>query len=144
MRLFLLIPLLMACASDDSDGQETGSSTGCGDPVSHDVSVLFAVVDGQGNGVANLEVALVDRSWEPGTLGSGTTDGQGEGALLAQSVTDLPNCWGTVLNYVVEVNDPTSYYAPAEKAVNSYLYGAIDDGSFEADLTDFPIAVVPQ
>ena len=112
--------------------------------VPHDVSVLFAVVDGQGNGVANLDVSLVDRSWEPGTLGSGTTDGRGEGALLAQSVTDLPNCWGTVLNYVVEVTDPTSYYAPAEKAVNSYLYGAIEDGSFEADLTAFPIEVVPQ
>jgi hypothetical protein len=44
----------------------------------------------------------------------------------------------------MEVHDPTSYYAPAEKPVNSYLYGAIEDGSFEADLTDFPIKVVPQ
>ena len=144
MRLFLLIPLFFACASDDSEQEETGTSTGCGDPVPHDVSVLFSVTDGQGNGVANLDVALVDRSWEPGVLGSGSTDGQGTGSLLAQSVTDLPNCWGTVLNYVVEVTDPTSYYAASEKAVNSYLYSAIEDGSFEADLTDFPIVVVPQ
>ena len=77
-------------------------------------------------------------------LGEGQTDGQGLGSLLAVGVTDLPDCWGTLLNYVVEVSDPNGYYADAEKPVNSYLHGAIEDGSLEADFSAFPIVVSPQ
>ena len=144
MRFLFLLPIVVACSSSETEPEDTGSGPGCGDPSTHDLSVLFAVEDEQGNGVANLEVSLVDKAWEPGVLGSSSTDGQGKGALLAEGVTDLPNCWGTMLNYVAEVTDPNGYYQSAEKPVNSYLYGAIDDGSFEADLTAFPITVVPQ
>ena len=141
MKCLWLSIVVIGCSGSDDVLEDTGQDVGCGDPSSHDVRVLFEVVDASGNGVSNLEVRLEDRAWEPGTLGSGTTDGNGTGELLAAGVTDLPNCWGTMLDYVVVVEDPSAYYAAAEKPVNSYLHGAIDDGSLEADLTSFPIEV---
>jgi len=141
VKYFWLTFLLLGCGSSDSPSDDTGEQVGCGDPSSHDVRVIYEVVDASGNGVSNLEVRLEERNWEPGTLGTGETDGNGTGELLAAGVTDLPNCWGTMLDYVVVVEDPSAYYAAAEKPVNSYLHGAIDDGSLEADLTSFPIEV---
>jgi hypothetical protein len=45
---------------------------------------------------------------------------------------------------VVVATDPSGYYADAEKPVNSYLFGAISDGTNVADFTDFPMEIVPQ
>lgn len=143
LSLMMASVLTLGCGGDEEPKDDTGEQEGCGTPTIHTVSVSFAVVDAQGNGVSNLDVVLEDRAWEPGVLGSGQTDGNGLGELLAESVTDLPNCWGTMLSYVVVVEDPSGYYADAEKPVNSYLYGAISDGSNQADLTAFPIEVAP-
>ena len=103
---FFLLFILAACSSSEPDFIDTGDGGKivCGDPTAHDVTLSFGVADSEGNGVSNLAVSLVDRSWEPGVLGEGQTDGQGLGSLLAVGVTDLPDCWGTLLNYVVEVS----------------------------------------
>ena len=143
-RFVFLVVFFWACSPEESEPIDTGEKVGCGDPTAHDVTLYFAVEDTESNGVSNLLVSLVDRSWEPGVLGESETDGQGLGSLLAVGVTDLPNCWGTVLNYVVEVKDSNGYYADAEKPINSYLHGAIEDGTFEADFSAFPIVVSPQ
>jgi hypothetical protein len=132
--------VLMACGGSELQ-EDTSDPTGCGEPTSHDVVVVFAVVEAAGNGVSNLEVHLEDRAWNPGVLGTGQTDGNGLGELLAEGVTDLPHCWGTMLDYVVVVEDPSNYYISAEKPLNSYLFGAISDGSLKADFTAFPILV---
>jgi hypothetical protein len=144
MILMMATVLTLGCAAEEQSLEDTGEEEGCGTPTTHSVTVTFAVVDASKNGVSNLEVRLEDRAWEPGVLGTGQTDGNGLGELLADSVTDLPGCWGTMLNYVVIAEDPSGYYADAEKPVNSYLFGAISDGSNQADLTAFPIEVSPK
>lgn len=142
--IWILALAAVGCGAEPDPQEDTSDQSGCGVPSEHTVSLVYAVVDAAGNGVANLAVRLEDRAWEPGVLGSGETDGNGLGELLAESVTDLPGCWGTLLNYVVVVQDPSGYYADAEKPVNSYLFGAISDGSNIADFTDFPIEVAPK
>jgi hypothetical protein len=136
--------LVLGCGEEKEPIDDTSEQEGCGTATIHSVAVAFAVVDASGNGVSNLEVRLEDRAWEPGVLGTGQTDGNGLGELLADPVTDLPGCWGTMLNYVVVAADPSGYYADAEKPVNSYLFGAISDGSNQADLTAFPMEVLPK
>jgi hypothetical protein len=142
--LWILVALAAGCGGEAPEQTDTGEKEGCGTPSLHTVSVVYLVVDSSGNGVSNLEVRLEERAWEPGVLGAGETDGNGNGELLAESVTDLPGCWGTMLNYVVVASDPSGYYGDAEKPVNSYLFGAISDGSNRADLTAFPIEITPQ
>jgi hypothetical protein len=143
-RVWIFIGMIAGCGGEEPTQDDTGENEGCGTPSSHTVSLVYLVVDAAGNGASNLEVRLEDRAWEPGVLGTGATDGNGEGELLAESVTDLPGCWGTMLSYVVVASDPSGYYADAEKPVNSYLFGAISDGSNVADLTAFPIEIIPQ
>jgi len=141
MKWIVFGVLLGACSSGEKSADDTGVKEGCGDPTLHDITVQFAVEDESGNGVSNIDVRLEERNWDPGVLGESTTDGQGMGDLLAVGVTDLPNCWGTMLSYMVVVEDSSGYYATAEKGINSYLHGAIEDGSMTADLTAFPIVV---
>jgi hypothetical protein len=143
--IFMMASVLaLGCGGEKQPVDDSGEREGCGTATIHSVAVTFAVVDASGNGVSNLEVRLEDRAWEPGVLGTGQTDGNGFGELFAESVTDLPGCWGTMLNYVVVATDPSDYYADAEKPVNSYLFGAISDGSNQADLTAFPMEILPK
>ena len=106
-----------------------------------DLSVRVAVQSEDGALLEDIEVVLEDRAWNPGPLGSAITDAEGEGEIDASGVTDLPGCWGTMLDYVLVATDPRGEYATGEKDVNSSLYNAISDGSLEADVRAFPLVL---
>ena len=128
----------VACASaadtSETDVEDDGA---CGEVSAWDVTVRGAVVDGSGGPVAGAAVRLDDMGWNPGTtLGDGTTDGSGAFEFLADDVTSVDGCWGTLLDYVVraELGD-----AAAERDVNTPLYNAIQDGTRVMDITGAPL-----
>jgi hypothetical protein len=137
MRLAIL---LLACSGGEVD---TGDAPlgACGTPSQHDLSVRVAVQSEDGALLEDIEVVLDDRAWNPGPLGSAITDVEGEGELDASGVTDLPGCWGTMLDYVLVATDPRGEWATGEKDVNSSLYNAISDGSMVADVRAFPLVL---
>ena len=140
VRRMLLAVFLLAC----SDGEvDTGDAPvgACGTPSQHDLTVRVAVQSEAGALLEVIEVVLEDRAWNPGALGSAITDADGEVEMEARGVTDLPDCWGTLLDYVLVATDPRGEYATGEKDVNSSLYNAIADGSLEADVRGFPLVL---
>jgi hypothetical protein len=140
-----LLCLLLAACGGSPEGEDTGDeNTGaCGDPISVDLVVRARVVDAAGEGVPDIRLAVEDRAWNLGDLGEAQSQEDGSAAIGAQGVTDLPGCWGTMLDYYLVADDPSGVWSPAEDAINSWLYNAISDGSYEADMTDFPLTLEP-
>jgi len=124
MRLLCVLGLLVACkGGQDSDPQETGGA--CGAVTEHTISVEVTVDDGSDAPVEGATVRLEERAWEPGTLGEGTTDAQGQVTLADLSITSVEDCWGTVLDYQLVVEkDPAS----TEVRLNSALFNAVQSG----------------
>ncbi len=134
----LLAILLLACSDGEVDSTDAPVGA-CGTPSQHSLSVRVAVQSEDGDLLEDIEVVLEDRAWNPGPLGSAITNVEGEGEIDASGVTDLPGCWGTMLDYVLVATDPRGEYATGEKDVNSSLFNAISDGSLEADVRGFPL-----
>jgi hypothetical protein len=134
--------LILACSGGDVDTGEAPAGA-CGTPSQHDLEIRVAVQSVDGAFLEDIAVVLEDRAWNPGELGSAITDGDGEADIDASGVTDLPGCWGTMLDYVLIASDPRGEWATAEKDVNSSLYNAISDGSLEADVRAFPLVLQP-
>lgn len=140
-RLFVLA-LLTACSTPDDSGTAPVDSdehgVECGDPEVFDVQITAKVLSG-GKPAEGIEVALDDRGYTGDILGSGLTARNGEVTFTAVGVTSLANCWGTVLNYWVVATDPADTSRTAEDDMNTELHSAIDGGSLETDITDFPL-----
>ena len=66
-------------------------------------------------------MANARRAWAPGVLGAATSDAGGGAAFTAAEVTDLPGCWGTVLDYVLLVHDPAGVFADDSSATTGAL-----------------------
>lgn len=136
---FSLLSLLLACSpSKDSAPVETTDSQdgACGAVSTHVVTVRAKVLVG-GQPAAGLRVYLDDRGWEMKSVGEGNTGANGEVEFVADPVTSVENCWGTVLNYwiVAENTDGST----VEDDMNTELFNAIDDGSLVSDVTGFPL-----
>jgi hypothetical protein len=131
--------LALLCACGKPEDTDTGDSNGqCGDVTTWDVTIAGAVEDASGP-VGGAAVRLEDRAWNTDdVLGEATTEVDGSFSLDAKSVTSVEGCWGTVLDYriVAEEGGRTG-----ETKVNSALFDAIDSGSLEADISDFPILI---
>ncbi len=136
--------ILAACGADEpGDTGPAEPQSACGEPSTVAVTVVARVVDPAGGGVKDIRVALDDRGWTFQELAEGTTDRDGYVTLEAVELTDLPGCWGTVLDYVLVASDPKGHWETAEKDVNSWLYNAISDGTGVADLSGYPIEIGP-
>jgi len=110
----------------------------CGEISTWDVTVLGRVEDASG-AVGGADVWLEDRGWEPVTvLGQTTTSANGGFTLEADDVTAVEGCWGTLLDYVLVATEGSR---SGERGINHPLYGAIDDGSFEADISGNPLII---
>lgn len=136
MRRLPPLLLLAACTSTPED--DTGPLV-CEAADTYDIAIDGKVEDASGAAIADAAVTLTDFGWIPGSvLGDATTNAQGRFSLVAIGVTDVPNCWGTVLDYELTANDGARY---GQKVVNSHLHGAITDGSLATDLTAFPVTI---
>lgn len=135
--------LFLAACGGTPDTEDTGEeNTGaCGDPVSVDLVVQARVVDPSGEGLSGIRLVVEDRAWNLEDLGEAQSQGDGTAEIEALGVTDLPGCWGTMLNYYLVAEDPAGVWSSTEDAINSWLYNAINDGSMVADMTEFPLAL---
>jgi hypothetical protein len=114
-------------------------SGACGQVTTWDVTVRGKVVDADGAAVEGASVELEDRGWDPGTtLGEATTDVAGEFEFLAEAVTSVEDCWGTILNYVLVAEQGE---LSGERGLNTPLYNAISDGDLVVDITESPVAL---
>jgi len=140
MKAAFLFLFLLACGSSGSgdSGERVGA---CGDPSEVDLTLKVAVQDSDGNALQDMDVVLEDRGWTSTTLGGGITNAAGEVEFEALGVTDVPGCWGTLLDYVVVASDSLGAWSAGEKSANSYLHTAIEDNSMEADLRAFPVVL---
>lgn len=119
-----LLAVLAGCGPGevDSDTEPVG---GCGEVTTSMVDLTVTVVGPEDQPIDGASVSLEERAWEPGTLGTGTTDSSGEVLLANLDITGVEDCWGTVLDYVVVVAlDERS----AESRVNPTLFNAINGG----------------
>lgn len=140
----LLLTLALACSGGDTGEPVDENEGACGDASEHDVTLVVKVVDGlSGDPLEGIEVVVDDRGWTYEDLATGTTGADGTATLDVRGVTDLPDCWGTVLDYVLEVSDPTGFFAEAEEDLNSALYNGIHEWGGEADLTASPVELEP-
>ncbi len=142
MHLALLALVFAACgpSGDEDSGERVGA---CGEPTEVDLTLQVAVQGSDGVWLQDVDVVLEDRGWTNTVLGGGITDESGEVEFVASGVTDLPDCWGTLLDYVVLATDARGQWSPGEKNANSYLHTAIQDTSMEADMTAFPVVLEP-
>ncbi len=143
MSCVFLVLCLWACVPVDETVDEGGDSdpagVECGDPIPYDVEIRARVEDA-GGPAAGILVYLDDRGWTYTILGSGTTDAAGEVSFVAQNVTALDGCWGTVLNYQLVAEDEGDG-REVEDDMNTELHAAIDDGSLIADVRDFALTL---
>lgn len=136
---WLVMVGLGACAGPAADDTADSSPGACGEVSTWDVTVLGRVEDGMGAPVPGARVVLEDRGWEPGTvLGEDDTDGAGQFEFVAEGVTSVEGCWGSLLDYVVVATEGSRQ---AERGVNQLLHQAIDDGTLEADLSPAPLVL---
>lgn len=139
--------LLWACGGNaipEETGSEEDSGGGaCGEVTTWTVEVRAAAVDPDGAPLSGIEIALEERNWAPGILGAGVTGVDGTATFTAAEVTGVEGCWGTALDYWLVAVDPAGVWADAEDGVNSALYGVIEDGSLDLDLTERPLPMEP-
>lgn len=133
----LLLTWMLACTAGEDGEQKESEPTveGCGDPESYDIGIRAKVTRG-GQPAAGVRVYLEERLWEPGILGEGSTDRDGTVSFDATSVTGIPNCWATAVDYWLVAEDSGDV---VEDDMNSELYDAVDDGSMVADVTNRPL-----
>ena len=119
----------------------TGTATGepqggCGAVTTHAMEVFGRVTDDEGRPVEYAEVWLEETAWAPGILASGTSDGSGIFQLDVQEITSVEDCWGIALDYLIGAE---SDGMTGDRGINSSLYNAILDQSFQANLGDVVI-----
>ena len=139
MRLFWIAAfsaLATACTSTETD--ETDEPIICEPDGTYDIEVTGKVEDATGAAVAGADVALKDYYNAGASLGSATTNATGIFVLDAVGVTDIPNCWGTVLQYDLEASEGGR---TGVKQINSNLHSAITNTSLNTDITSFPVVI---
>ncbi len=135
--LFVVLPLLACTGGEPEDTGPTQLE--CIEDGTYDIDVHGSVDDASGNPVAGAAVDLRDYGWSQGaSLGTATTDASGEFTIMAVGVTDVPNCWGTLLDYTIEASEGGR---TGERSINSFLHGAITDASLETDMRSFPVTI---
>lgn len=138
--MFFLLTVLACGGAPSETGDSSDGTIECGASEYYDVSVKAVVQHQTGAPLAGAEVRLEERD-SPRTFGSGTTGADGVVEFTASQVESVPNCWGLVLDYwIVAAVDGADV---AEDDMNTELYNAISDGSYEADVTGFPLVVTP-
>lgn len=127
MRILACVLFLSACAgnSTETDTDDDTRSGACGDVTEHTLDVVVSVVDAGGAPVEGAAVALEETAWEPGVLGTASTDATGSADLGTLTLTSVEDCWGTVLDYRLTVS---SGELSVEEGVNSSLYAAVSAG----------------
>ncbi len=68
--------------------------------------------------------------------GTATTEVDGTFVLEATELVDVPGCWGTLVDYWVTAELDVQF---GEVQANHKLYNALNDGSFDADFSTFPV-----
>lgn len=141
--LAAVLLLLAACAggAGTSDTQDTdeGPDSACGETTRFDIVISGLVEDADGNPVEGATVVLDDQGYDHEEKGEAVTDSAGTFSISATDLASVEDCWGTLLDYVLEAD--TTDGLSGEKSVNSYLLNAIEDGSYEADISAFPLVV---
>jgi hypothetical protein len=150
MRRFLplLLPLLAACAGDDStpgdddDGtpgtHDTEPQGQCGDVTYWDVTVTGRVRTPQGGPAVGASVRIENREWDPGTVYvTGTTDAMGAFSVLAPQMVQVEECSGLLGHYAVAELGELS----GEAGLDSAVFTAVDQGTFVADISQIPIVL---
>ena len=138
--IYLAILAGVACGSSDpTDTADTDDQGACGEVSTQTMIVRGLVENSQGVGLEGISVILEDRGWNPGTtLGTATTDAQGAFVLENLTITDVENCWGSLLDYVLVATQADN---AAEKEINTQLYNSIIDGSLDADVSAIPLVL---
>lgn len=133
--------LLGGCGGGGSSTSETDDTDdhagACGDVSSMDVVLTGLVVDDDNVGVEGADLVMEERNWSPGHVHGVGRSGPG-GAFEMQGV-DLPvveDCWGTAVSYWLV---GTAGELTGERPLNPEFLHAWDDGTFTADISDFPL-----
>ena len=139
MIYFVILASVACGSSDPTDTADTDDQGACGS-VSTEIMAVRGIVEREdGAPLEGVSVLLEDRGWNPGTtLGASTTDEEGRFLLENLTITDVENCWGSMLDYVLVASQGAQ---TAEKEINTQLYNAIIDASMEADVSSFPIVL---
>ncbi len=134
------ILVAVGCTGDDPQPtDDTDDGGACGEISRHAVSVVGLVQTEDGAPAVASNVRLEDRGWEPGTvLGDSLAGDDGSFRLENAEITNVENCWGTLLDYVLVAESGELY---GEKEINQQLYNAILDGESTADVSAIPIVV---
>lgn len=131
---------IIGCAKSSDDTSEDDDTNGaCGAVSEHDVDVLGVVHDLEAEPVEGVNVQLEDRGWSPGTiLGTAVTSVSGQFEISGATITDVEDCWGTLLDYVLVASDGSR---TGEKAINTQLFNTIADGESVANVEAIPIVL---
>jgi hypothetical protein len=117
----------------------TDQSGACGDVSAIDVRVVGTVEDGDGAAAGDVDVALVERNWTPGTVhGTARTDAAGAFEMDATGLPVVEGCWGTAVQFWLE---GTKGQLSGEKPMNSLIIDAYLEARSEVDLGAFPLVV---
>jgi hypothetical protein len=143
LRVFALVPLVSLGCSPAEEPEPVDDDTQigeCGEPVyGIDLTITGLVEDASGALLEGAQVQLEERNWEPGTIhGTTTTDANGSFTMAATDLVDIPDCWGTALDYVVVVEFNGMF---GEAIANQKLFNAIVDETYVADFSAVPILV---
>ena len=144
-RWFWMVLGVFGCVGCGGGGGDTGEVStdpgpggACGAVTEWNVFVRGMVTEG-GVPVEGAEARLEERLWTIGdTFGVGVTDASGVFEFQAQDVISVEGCWGTALDYVIVAIRGDR---EGERDMNSSLFGAINDGDLEADITAFPVEI---
>ncbi len=137
----------LACFAEGSDtaAPVTTDPPGACDVVEeYDFTVLASVTTQGGQPFEGADVWFEDRGWTPGAiLGNSSSDANGDVEVVALGVTMVEGC--PILDYwlVAEGTDPTGAAVRAENGLNANLYTALDNGTFVADISMFPLELEP-
>ena len=104
-----------------------------------DFRVVGTVEDDDHQPVADVDLALEERNWSPGTVhGTSRSEASGAFVLDASELPVVEDCWGTAVQYWLV---GTRGDLAGEKPMNSLLVRAWLDGVEDVDLGQFPLIV---
>ncbi len=139
--------LLVACGGGDDAEQDTGpllvTSTepqgACGEVTDDHAIRIEGMVTLSDLPAVGADVLLTERLWTPGMVhGTASVGADGRFSLDATDIVSVEDCWGTVLDYVLEARLDQLV---GERDANAVLLPAIAAGDDVVDITEQPITL---